>query len=490
MSVAGETPVALRGLLPYPRHVHVMAGEFTPSARARVVTPADDAAIGVGEHLVADLQVTCGVHLSLGRTTSGASDIELQLHPQRADLGAEGYELLVAPDGVAVVAAFSHGLWNGTRTLVQLLTPGDTSPRVPAVHIIDVPRFEWRGAMLDVARHFMGVDHVIRFIELIARYKLNRLHLHLTDDQGWRIEIPAWPSLTAVGGSTAVDRDAGGWYSSADWAEIVDHAERHFVTVVPEVDLPGHTNAALASIPGLNPGEIAPPLYTGRDVGFSSLRWDVPLTIPFVKDVVATLAAITPGHYLHLGGDEAHSTDHDEYLRFVDLVQREVEAHGKRMIGWEEIATAPLHAHTVVQHWLRAEVAARAAAGTSFVMSPSRHTYLDMKHHPDDTLGRRWAGTIDLDHAYLWDPAALVPGIGDDRIAGVEAPLWTEKVRTFAEVEQLCFPRLVCLAEVGWTPQPGRDWRWFLTRVQQETDRLAARGVHVHRSRLLEDAAP
>jgi hexosaminidase len=478
------THPALRGLVPFPRHVEVMDGEFVPSAFAHVVAPNDGPSVAVADHLLADLQAFAGLRLTLGHSGSGHGDIELTLHPDRADLGPEGYELLVAPDGVAVVATTAHGLWNGTRTLVQLVRHG-TMAALPAVHIIDVPRFEWRGAMLDVARHFFSVDHVIRFIELIARYKLNRLHLHLSDDQGWRIEIPGWPALTAAGGTTAVNGDPGGWFSLADWAEIVAHGERHFVTVVPEIDMPGHTNAALASVPELNADSVPPSPYTGIEVGFSSLRLDRPATARFVRDVIATLAAHTPGPYLHIGGDEAHSTDHAEYLAFVELLQREVAHHGKRMVGWEEIAQAPLHRDTLVQHWLKVDTVAGAPAGTRFIMSPARHTYLDMKHHPDDRLGRRWAGFIDLDAAYEWDPAELVPGIRDAQIAGVEAPLWTEKVHTFAEVEQLCFPRLLCLAEVGWTPQPSRRLDEFLVRVREEARRLAARGVHVHRSVLV-----
>ena len=478
------TPSALRGVVPCPRHVEVHAGEYIPSAFAHVIAPSDNASIGVADHLVGDLQAIAGLHLALAHSSSGRGDIELTLHPHRADLGQEGYELIVAPDGVAVVATTAHGLWNGTRTFIQLLTPGEMAV-VPALHIIDVPRFEWRGAMLDVARHFFSLDHVIRFIELIARYKLNRLHLHLSDDQGWRIEIPDWPSLTSVGGSTAVNGDMGGWFSLSDWAEIIAHAERHFVTIVPEIDFPGHTNAALASVPELNLDGVAPPLYTGKEVGFSSLRLHVPATARFVRDVIATLAAHTPGPYLHIGGDEAHSTDHHEYVEFVELLQREVAGHGKHMVGWEEIAHAPLHRDTLVQHWLQPGTVASAPQGTRFIMSPARHTYLDMKHHPDDTLGRRWAGVIDLDAAYDWDPAALVPGVGDSHIAGVEAPLWTEKVHTFAEVEHLCFPRLLSIAEVGWTPQPSRRLDEFLVRAGEETRRLAARGVHVHRSRLV-----
>ena len=408
--------------------------------------------------------------------------VQRVLRPERADLGDEGYELVVAADGVVMVAASEHGLWNASRTWLQL----HDGRAAPVVHVVDQPRFEWRGAMLDVARHPFTVDEVCRFIELIARFKLNRLHLHLTDDQGWRLEMPDWPALTSIGGASACGGDPGGWFTLADWARIVDHAAAHFVTVVPEVDMPGHTNAALSAVPGLNPGEVATEPYTGIEVGFSSLRLDLPLTRRFVADVIATLAAVTPGPWLHIGGDEAHSTERDAYVEFVAFLQAEVARHGKQMVGWEEITAAPLHANSLVQHWLRAETAAAAPSSCRFVMSPSAHTYLDMRHHADDAFGRRWAGHIDVDRIYDWDPAALVPGVGDARIAGVEAPLWTEKVRTFEQVQTLCFPRLACLAEVGWTPQAQRDWATFAPRLAGVTDILAAEGVAVYRSALLE----
>lgn len=416
-----------------------------------------------------------------GREPATLDSVRHRLQPDRSDLGDEGYELLAADGAVTITAATAHGLFHGDRTFEQLWDGAS----VPAVHVVDTPRFEWRGAMLDVARHPFTADDVCRFIELIARFKLNRLHLHLSDDQGWRIEVPDWPTLTAIGGTTACHGDEGGWFSLADWARIVDHAAEHFVTVVPEIDMPGHTHAALASVPGLNPGEVAPPPYTGIEVGFSSLRLDLPLTRRFVTDVVAHLAAITPGPWLHIGGDEAHSTDHDDYVEFVTFLQEEVARHGKRMVGWEEITAVPLRPDSLVQHWLRAETATAAAADCRLVMSPSAHTYLDMRHHADDAFGRRWAGHIDLDTAYGWDPGALLPGVGDDRIAGVEAPLWTEKVRTFEQVQTLCFPRLLCLAEVGWTPQAERDWERFRPRLAAATDRLDADGVTVYRSTLL-----
>lgn len=421
------------------------------------------------------------VQWSEGRVPATADSVRRDLRPERTDLGTEGYELVAADVTVTVTAATEHGLWNAARTFEQLCD----GTSVPAVRIVDTPRFEWRGAMLDVARHPFTTDEVCRFIELISRFKLNRLHLHLSDDQGWRIEVPDWPTLTAIGGATACGGDGGGWFSLADWARIVNHAERHFVTVVPEIDMPGHTTAALASVPGLNPSEAAPPPYTGIEVGFSSLRLDLPLTRRFVADVVAHLASITPGPWLHIGGDEAHSTDRADYVEFVSFLQAEVARHGKRMVGWEEITAVPLRDDSVVQHWLKAETAAAAPTTCRVLMSPSSHTYLDMRHHEDDAFGRRWAGHIDLDRAYGWDPAAQVPGLGDDRIVGVEAPLWTEKVRTFAQVQTLCFPRLLCLAEVGWTPQEQRDWSTFRPRLAEATDRLADDGVPVYRSALL-----
>ncbi len=478
---------ALAGLVPLPGHLELRAGTCTITDRTRVHAPTDPASAGVAGHFVRDVQAVCGLHLALV-PTSAQGDIVASLRPERFDLGPEGYELSIEPDAVRLTSATAHGLWNGTRTLLQMFTPGATVQVLPALHIVDVPRFEWRGAMLDVARHFFGVDQVIRFIELIARYKLNRLHLHLTDDQGWRIEIPGRPSLTSIGGSTAVGGGPGGWFSQRDWAEIVSQAAHHFVTIVPEIDLPGHTNAALASVAELNVDGLLPALYTGREVGFSSLRMHLPATARFVDDVIGALCDATPGRYIHIGGDEAHATDHDEYVSFIRLLQDTVTAHGKTMVGWEEIATAPLHGEVLVQHWLHPETAMAAPPQARFIMSPARHTYLDMRHAEDDPFGRRWAGSIDLDTAYEWDPAALVVGVDDQRIAGVEAPLWTEKVATFPEVEQRCLPRLVCLAEVGWTPQASRDWSNARHRLAVETDRLASRGVNVYRSRLANTA--
>lgn len=466
----------------------MLPGSFVFGANSRVVAEGQDHAVAsVADHLVADLHAATRVRVGRAdQATDG--DIELRLDSS-AHHHAEGYHLHVCAPRAVISAATAHGLWNGSRTLLQLVpaTSAGQATAVPCVDVVDAPRLVWRGAMLDVARHFFGVDHVKRFIELIAGYKLNRLHIHLTDDQGWRLEVPAHPTLTTVGGSTAVGGDSGGWYTLEDWTEICEHGKRHHVIVVPEIDMPGHTNAALASVPPLNPDGIAPPLYTGTEVGFSSLRLDLPATRAFVRDVLTTVATATSGRYLHIGGDEAHATDPGEYRRVVAMLADEAARLEVTLVGWEEIATSPLRPGTLVQHWLQPETALAAPDGMRFIMSPARHTYLDMRHAPDDPLGRRWAGDIDLDVAYLWDPAGLVPGVGDDRIEGVEAPLWTEKVSLFSQVEHLCFPRLLCVAEVGWTAQEQRVWSEFRGRLAVHAERLAANGVHVYRSALLDD---
>ncbi len=487
----GTAENSVHRLLPLPLVVEPRDGFLTITAQTRVAIGA-----GIGgfdhtvNHLIGDVQQATGLHLARSAVAS-TGDITLRLDGDLAAHGEEGYELSIDPDGATLSAGHPHGLWNATRTLVQLFAhvPGDT--RLPALRIVDRPRYAWRGAMLDVARHFFSVDQILRFIELIARFKINRLHLHLTDDQGWRISIDGWPTLANIGGSTATGNGSGGWFSRADYREIAAHAARHFITIVPEVDMPGHTHAALASVPTLNLSGKSPPLYTDvprelADVGFSSLRLAAPATRQFVTDVIAQLAADTPGKYLHVGGDEANATDAAEYREFIELLQREVHSHGKQLVGWEEVANAALLPGVLVQHWLHADVARRAPGSARFVMSPSAHTYLDMKHTPGCVVGRRWAGCIDVDTAYGWDPATLIEGIIDDRIEGVEAPLWTEKVATFEDVQHLCFPRLACLGEVGWTAQHLRNWDGFRPRLAVHAQRLERIGVPIYRSALLD----
>jgi hexosaminidase len=353
---------------------------------------------------------------------------------------------------------------------------------IPAVAVRDRPRFAWRGFMLDVARHFFGVDEVKRLIDLLAAYKLNRLHLHLTDDQGWRLEIRSWPRLTEVGGSTAVGGGLGGFYTQAQFAAIVAYAQERHVTVVPEIDMPGHTGAALASYGELNADGVAPPLYTGTDVGQTTLCVDKDITYRFVDDVMREVAALTPGPYLHIGGDEAFRTDPDDYQAFVERVQTIVRSHGKLLVGTEEIAQARLLPTSAVLHWMSGLASQAAAQGVKVIMGPATRAYLDMKYDASTPLGLDWAGHVEVPHAYVWDPATQLPGVGESDVLGVEALLWSETLCSRIDVETMALPRLLGIAEIGWSPPGGRSWEEYRLRLAAHGPRLDAMGRHYYRS--------
>ncbi len=486
-SCATQAPTTLPvHLIPVPQSIEVNPGVLTLAVDVRVVAP--DAGAAVAELLAAVLRRSTGYDVPVTSEPARDGDIALVLDPAAAELGDEGYDLAVAAR-VVIRARTPAGLFYGCQTLRQLLPPEVESATVvdsvgwdvPFVDIRDVPRFAWRGAMLDVARHFFGVDDVKRFIDLLAYHKLNRLHLHLTDDQGWRIEIQSWPRLATVGGASAVGGGAGGYYTQAEYAELVAYAQARFITVVPEIDMPGHINAALSAYGELNEDGQPTEPYTGTQVGFSSLWLDGEITYEFVDDVIRELAAITPGPYIHIGGDEANATDADDYRAFIARVQDIVASHGKIMIGWEEVGSADVATPTVAQYWRdRAKAIAAANRGASIIASPAFHAYLDMKYDLQTPIGITWAGFTDVDKAYDWDPA--IDGIDEAQILGVEAPLWTETVQTRADIDLLAFPRLAGHAEIAWSPRDGRSWHEYRERLAHHARRLTALGVGFYRS--------
>jgi hexosaminidase len=353
---------------------------------------------------------------------------------------------------------------------------------LPAVHIVDAPRYPWRGAMFDVARHFFRVEDVERYIDLLALHKMNRLHLHLADDQGWRLEIKKRPELTARGATTQVGGGPGGFYTQAQFAEIVAYAADRFITVVPEIDMPGHTNAALASVPELNCNGRSPDLFSGTDVGFSALCVEQASTYQFIDDIVSEIAAMTPGAYFHAGGDEVKTLTPTQYKTFVERVQTIVQAHGKRMIGWDEVAATDLASGSIVQHWRPDAAHADLARAPHVILSPANRAYLDQKYDAQTVLGLSWAGLISVQTAYDWDPATLVPEAPASAILGVEAPLWSETVTTMREVEFLLMPRLAAIAEVGWSTSPQREWNSFRARLGAQAPRWTALGVNFYRA--------
>jgi hexosaminidase len=485
------SPVPFSDVVPAPASAAPASGvTYTLERSTAIATDTPD----VGGYLAAILRRSTGYPLPVrGAGAAGGAGIVLVRSGAPATVGDQGYRLDVTRTGVTVRAGTAAGLFAGVQTLLQLFPPAVDSPTtrpgpwvVAGGRITDRPRFGYRGAMLDVARHFFTVAQVERYIDQMARYKINHLHLHLADDQGWRIEINGWPRLTSVGGSTEVGGGPGGYYTQADYRAIVAYAAKRYITVVPEIDMPGHTNAALASYAELNCDGVAPPLYTGTDVGFSSLCVGKEITYQFLDDVISQLAALTPGPYLHIGGDEAHSTSPTDYATFVNRVQGIVAAHGKAALGWHDVVNATLLPSTVAQFWdtatTNAAVANAAAHGTKILMSPASRAYLDMKYNDSTPLGQDWAGLIEVKKAYGWDPGNYLTGVGESSVLGVEGPLWTETIVTSADIEYMAFPRLPALAELGWSPESTHDWNAFRTRLAAQGPRWHVQGVNYYHS--------
>jgi hexosaminidase len=332
--------------------------------------------------------------------------------------------------------------------------------------------------MLDGGRQLFSLDEVKQFIEYLAMYNLNALHLGLTNDQGWRIEIKSWPKLTEIGGSTEVGGGPGGFYTQEQYSELVKYAQDRNITIIPEIDMPGHTNAALASYAELNCDGKARDLYTGIDVGFSTLCTSKEITYQFIDDVFGELAALTPGEYIHIGGDESHATPLEDYIPFVNRVQQIVLKHGKKVVGWDEIANATLVENSAVQFWDNVNNTTKALEqGAKVVISTAKKAYLDMQYDSTSTYGLHWAGYIEVDTGYNWEPLEQVPGIKKDQIVGIEAALWTETVSNMDEVEYLVFPRLPGYAEIGWAAPNTRSWDEYKTRLAKQGKRFDALGI-------------
>jgi hexosaminidase len=491
-SATPEAPPTMNNLIPKPVFVQAAPGGFLLTAAAGIYVQSGNPEIeSIGRFLAERLKPATGYPLPViaADAVPAAGNIYLALESGDATLGEEGYTLAVTPDLVALVAYMPAGLFRGIQTLRQLLPAEIESPSaqpgpwvVPAGAIRDQPRFSWRGAMLDVARHFFGVEDVKAFIDWMAYYKLNRFHLHLTDDQGWRLMIHSWPQLTQIGGTTAVGGDPGGYYTQEDYSRIVAYARSRYITVIPEIDMPGHTNAALASYADLNCDGAAPPLHTGIQTGFSSLCVRKDITYTFIEDVIREVAAITPGPYLHIGGDEVSTLSAEDYVYFVQKAQSIVDKYGKRMIGWDEIGKIDLLPMSIVQYWNGPLAVEAARKGAKVIMSPASRAYLDMKYAPSTELGLNWAGYIEVQDAYTWDPATQLEGVSEGQILGVEAPLWTETIRTREDIEYMVFPRLLGYAEIGWSNAAGREWSEYRIRLAEHRLRLAAWNIRFYRS--------
>jgi hexosaminidase len=514
-------------LIPLPRTVTPRDGAFRITASTSIT--ADPALLDVARRFSRALAAPTGFDLAVRRAgatgaTGADGGIVLRRDPaMAASHGEEGYRLLVTASGIEVRAAAPAGAFYGLQTVRQLLPaavwrdaplPGVTWA-VPAVEIDDAPRFAWRGAHLDVARHFMPKEFVKKYIDLLALHKLNRFHWHLTEDQGWRIEIRKYPRLTAVGGcrdrtlvgpyvSDPAKRTFDGtrhcgFYTQDDVREIVAYAAERFITVVPEIEMPGHAQAAIAAYPALG-------VFPDSAVGVLQV-WGVsefilnpePATIAFMQDVLTEVLELFPGPYIHVGGDEAVKTqwkasprvqarirelgladEHELQSWFIRQMDAFLTARGRRLVGWDEILEGGLAENATVMSWRGMDGGIAAAkAGHDVVMAPGSHTYFD--HYQSQDKAREplaIGGFTPLEKVYAFEPVPPQLSASEARhILGAQAQLWTEYIPTPKQVEYMAYPRLVALAEVLWTPVPRRDFTDFLARLAPHLARLDARDV-------------
>ena len=526
-------------VVPKPVSATVGSGHFTLVRGSRIVVPpgaGKSAELPVARDLAAYLRPATGYPLAVVAGAVRPGDIRLVIgNPaglKSADR-AEGYELQTTGGTARIEAPTAHGLYNGIQTLRQLLPPWINSARVapgpwtmPVVTIIDYPRYQYRGVLLDIARHYESPAAVEELIAQVAPYKVNVLHLHLSDDQGFRLAIKGFPRLTSIGSAGSVGtggrtEDHGGFWTQAQYRAVVADAAAHFISVIPEVDSPGHNNAIIMSeygdagnpaLPanphGINCSQSNPPQwdYT-EDVGYSALCPDSPDTWAIMTAIIDQLTALTPGPYYDLGGDEVPASllSPAQYAKFINTEAGIVAKRGKTVMGWADIAgpgTTPPPG-SVAEYWQPAagtepgtESGRQAVAkGMKVVMAPADHTYLDQKYSVTArgsvpaSLGMNWACPTgcDVSSAYNWDPGSLVAGVTDKNVIGVEGDMWSETVPNLSDVDYMVFPRLLALAEVAWSPSAQRTatsaaYRDFLQRLATQGARLQAAGVNFYPS--------
>jgi hexosaminidase len=508
-------------IIPQPVSVTPGDGQFTLTPDTILVAP--DAAETTGRQLAAALAPATGFWLAVQASSSqDAGRIDLALDDALADLGPEGYRLSVTPKRVEIRSAGEAGIFYGVQSLLQLLLPeifraapiGKHAWSMPCVEIEDTPRFGWRGAHLDVARHFMPKSFVLKFIDLLALHKLNSFHWHLTEDQGWRIEIKRYPRLTEVGawrretlvGHWSRNRENpqydgvrhGGYYTQDDVREVVAYAAARHVSVVPEIEMPGHAQAAIAAYPEL--GNSARQLEVARGWGVIEDVFNMEeSTILFMQNVLDEVLGLFPSTFIHVGGDEVPKNqwkaspamqermrelglkDEDELQSyFIRRMDAYLTERGRRLIGWDEILEGGLAPNATVMSWRGEEGGiAAATAGHDVVMAPYTYTYLDY-YQSQDTANEPLAigGYLPLQTVYGYNPTAALPAEAMGRVLGTQAQLWTEYMPNPRQVEFMAFPRLCALAEVAWTPVAEKDYDDFLARLPEHLARLKALDVN------------
>ncbi len=508
-SVYAEQDISI---IPQPSHLTSIPGEFVLTAKTAIVVQRET--LTQGKQLAAMLRPATGFYLrTFKRNAKTGPAIVLTLDSSLSDINAEGYRLEVTPKNIVISATQAAGLFYGCQTLLQLLpadifraaTVAETTWSIPCVSITDNPRFQWRGLLLDVARHFMPKEFVKKYIDLMALHKMNSLQLHLTDDQGWRVEIRKYPQLTDVGawrketlaghyGDKPRRYDGtrhGGFYTQDDIREIVEYARQRFVTIVPEIEMPGHAQAAIAAYPELGNSGKPLPVFTLWGVNPNIFNANE-ATILFMQDVLTEVLDLFPSAFIHIGGDEAPKgqwekspeaqarikelglkDEHELQSYFIKRMDTFLARQGRRLIGWDEILEGGLAPGATVMSW-RGEKGGISAsqAGHDVVMAPTGFTYFDYyqaKGNEPLAIG----GFLPLSKVYSYNP---IPDVLTDseakHVLGVQAQLWTEYIPCPKKAEYMAYPRACALAEVAWTCPEKKDYDCFLQRLKRHVKRL------------------
>ena len=538
LPLAAQEQESLFALIPEPVSLQAGTGTFVLTSATSIQIPGkpgnDPALQNIAQYLNEQIRPATGFNLKINQASSD-SPIQLLLNNKPdVQLGMEGYQLQVSPEKIVIRANKPAGLFYGTQTLLQLLPKeiegsslaGQTTWAIPVVSITDYPRFAWRGTMLDVSRHFFSKEEVKEFINQIAHYKFNRFHWHLTDDNGWRIEIKSLPKLTEVG-AWRVERHGpfgnreapkpgepatyGGFYTQDDIREIVQYAKDRFIEVLPEIDVPGHSMAALAAYPELsvtdekvqvNPGSKFATWHGNHEFTMHIDNTFDPTdekTYQFLDKVFGEVAALFPFEYIHMGGDEAyhgywerdpkvqafmkkHKIKDSKELQsyFVKQVNKIIQSKGKKMIGWDEILDGGLAPGAAVMSWRGTKGGIEASRQKApVVMSPAPMAYLDL-YQGDPSVEPPTYSMARLKDSYSWDP--IVEGVDPKYVLGGQGNVWTEHIPNKPQIQYMAYPRALALSEVYWSPKEKRDWSSFVPKVEEHFERLDEGGNNYSRS--------
>jgi hexosaminidase len=505
-------------IVPKPVSVKVAATQYTLPAQIKIYTASK---INADEQNVADFlsSYLTQIGSKVSTTTDAkAATITLAIGQVKGQGSPEGYELTVDQNGIKILAVDGAGLFYGVQSLMQVLPVNTTNTTsIPYVVISDRPAFKWRGSMLDVSRHFFSIDFVKKYIDYIATYKINTFHWHLTDDQGWRIEIKKYPKLTQISafrketliGAQQLFKPAdykfdetpyGGFYTQEQIKDVVAYAQKRYITIVPEIEMPGHSVAILAAYPELacKPGTYEPMTKWGVS---EDIVCPTEPTFQFFENVLTEVCALFPGKYVHIGGDEAPKVRWKESAAVQDIMKKEgftdvekvqgwfnrriekfLASKGKRLVGWDEILEGGITPSATVMSWRGEKGGIEAAKhGNEVIMSPTSHLYLDYGQHPQ--VHSPYEPTniccyLPIEKVYSYNPLSNELTQEQHKyIIGTQANLWTEYITTPEKVEYMIFPRLLAFSEVAWTPYAAKDFASFVPRMGKQFARLDAKKI-------------